>query len=496
MYTVRIHSPLMRSALLFLLWIIAAAAVARAERPNVVLFVCDDLGKQLGCYGDKVARTPNIDRLAAEGLRYNRAFCTTASCSASRSVILTGLHNHANGQYGHTHAYHHFASFAGVPALPVMLASGGYRTARAGKFHVAPEEVYRFEKVLPGHARNGVAMANAAREFIGAADERPFFLYFCTADPHRGGTDKQHPLKPDRFGNDRAYPGVQEQVFDPKEVPVPPWLPDTEATRVELAHYYQAVARADAGLGHLVSVLKQTGKYENTVIIFTADNGPAFPGSKTTLYEPGMNLPLIVRAPGMKRPGTASDTLVAWTDLTPTILDVCQVKPPADTLPLDAVNEEGKPGKSAKRSPFHFHGRSFASTWTDEKPVERPPVFASHTFHEITMYYPMRVLRGERYKLILNLAHQLPYPFASDLQDSAVWQEVLRTKADRLGARDVQAFVHRPRYELYDLQEDPNEVRNLATDPAHKQVFDEMAAQLKKMQETTKDPWITKYEYE
>jgi N-sulfoglucosamine sulfohydrolase len=482
---------------IFLAWLlIVFCATSSAERPNVVLFVCDDLGKQLGSYGDKVARTPNIDQLAREGVRFDRAFCTTASCSASRSVILSGLHNHANGQFGHEHSFHHFASFGGVQSLPVILSRGGYRTARIGKYHVAPEEVYHFDAALPGNARNGVAMANNARAFISAADERPFFLYFCTADPHRGGIDAQHPLKPDRFGNGPVHEGVNEQVFDPKDVPVPSWLTDTAATRAELANYYQAVSRVDAGLGRLIALLKETGKYDNTVIIFTSDNGPAFPGSKTTLYEAGMNLPLIVRAPGMKRAGGTTDTLVSWVDLTPTILDVCHVDAPEEGPPLNSAPDEGGGKRAAKVRPYAFHGRSFSGAWEAEQTLERPPVFASHTFHEITMYYPMRVLRGERYKLILNLAHQLPYPFASDLYESAVWQEVLRTKADKLGKRSVQEFIQRPRYELYDLQQDPDEIHNLATDPAYKSLLEEMSAKLKAVQEQTSDPWIVKYKYE
>ena len=489
-----LHLAAMR--LLLVLVLFAASIAGAAERPNVVLFVCDDLGKQLGCYGDKVARTPNIDQLAKEGVLFNRAFCTTASCSASRSVILSGLHNHANGQFGHQHSFHHFSSFPAVQSLPVVLNKGGYRTARIGKFHVAPEEVYRFETVIPGPARNGAVMADNCRALFEQPDERPFFLYFCTADPHRGGIDKNHPLKPDRFGNGQEYRGVDEQVFDPKSVPVPSWLSDTEATRAELAQYYQSVARVDAGLGKLVALLKETGQYEKTLIIFTADNGPAFPGSKTTLYEPGMCLPLIVRGPGVTRKGAASDALVSWVDLTPTILDVCKVAPPAEGAVLDAIPEDARPGRATRREPYRLHGCSFAGVWNEEAPAPRGPVFASHTFHEITMYYPMRVLRNERYKLILNLAHQLPYPFASDLHESAVWQEVLRTKATQLGARSVQDFVHRPRYELYDLQNDPGELRNLATDPAHQAVFEEMAAKLKGLQKATRDPWVVKYEYE
>jgi N-sulfoglucosamine sulfohydrolase len=165
-----------------------ATSTAAADR-NIVLFVTDDESPTLGCYGDPVAATPAIDALAADGTLFTHAFATTASCSASRSVILSGVHNHANGQYGHQHDFHKFASWHDLVSLslPRALAGVGYRTGRIGKFHVAPEEVYHFEHTIAANERNPVAMAEACRAFVTAADDRPFFLYFATADPHRGG---------------------------------------------------------------------------------------------------------------------------------------------------------------------------------------------------------------------------------------------------------------------------------------------------------------------
>ena len=485
----------MRAFFLLLALHVLGVFASAAEKKNVVLFVCDDLGFQLGCYGDKVARTPNIDGLAREGVRFTRAFCTTASCSPSRSVILTGLQNHANGMYGLEHSTHHFESHGGVLSLPVLLSQGGYRTARIGKYHVAPEEVFHFDAALPGNARNGVAMAENCRPLLAAQDQRPFFLYFCTTDPHRSGINQPPPLKADAFGNGPAYPGVTEQVFDPKEVPVPSWLPDSPECRAELANYYQSIARVDAGLGRLLALLKETGHADDTLILFTSDNGPPWPGAKTTTYEPGLNLPLIVRAPGMKRPGTECSAMVSWVDLTPTILDWCGVKPPAMSAPLIAAGEGGKAPKG-KMQPYTFHGRSFAGVWDEEKPADRGPIFASHTFHEVTMYYPVRVIHTDRYKLSLNLAHELTFPIASDLFEGATWQATLKSGATKYGLRALDSYLHRPQYELYDLQKDPDELNNLTTDPAYKATFDELAAQLKEFQTRTKDPWVIKYEHE
>jgi N-sulfoglucosamine sulfohydrolase len=242
------------------------------KRPNIILLVADDHGRgDLGCYGNSVVKTPNLDQLAAEGVRFTNAFCTTASCSASRSVILSGLYNHYNGQYGHQHAYHHFASFDYVRSLPVLLSRGGYRTARIGKFHVAPDEVYKFDVQLPGNERSAVQMANNCAKFIAEQDDRPFFLYFCTADPHRSGTKAiDSPYQPDRFGNrDQAYPGVAEVKYQPEEVVVPDFLPDIPECRAELAQYYQAVSRVDQGIGRLIEQLKKAGKYDNTILIYS-----------------------------------------------------------------------------------------------------------------------------------------------------------------------------------------------------------------------------------
>lgn len=454
------------------------ASARENNRPNVVLIVSDDHGREtLGCYGNPVIKTPNLDALAAEGVRFTNAFCTTASCSASRSVILSGMYNHANGQYGHQHSYHHFISFENIKTLPVLLTEAGYRTGRIGKYHVAPEDVYKFDVALPGNSRSPVQMAQNCRDFVGASDGKPFFLYFCMSDPHRGGgVADEVPGKPDRFGNKArgGYPGVKEVKYDPKDVIVPSFLPDIPECRAELAQYYQAVSRVDQGVGKLLDVLKQAGKYDNTIVIYISDNGVAFPGAKTTLYEPGMKLPCIVRQPGQKKKDIACDALINFADLAPTILDFAGA--------LSGNNS--------------FQGRSFKSVLDQEHPESWDVTYASHTFHEITMYYPMRVVRQRRYKLIWNIAHRLDYPFASDLWAASTWQATIKAGSKYYGKRTVEAYLHRPKFELYDLENDPHEVKNLTDDPKHAKVLAELKAELKAFQKRTNDPWLLKWEYE
>ncbi len=471
------------------------------SRQNVVLIVADDLGLQLGCYGDPVARTPGIDRLAAEGTRFTRAYCTTASCSASRSVLMTGQHNHTTGHFGHAHGYNHFSTYESVPTLPVMLADAGYRTCCIGKYHLAPEYVYLFDEYRnqgTAGSRNSVVMAQNAREWIQENDQQPFFLYWCSTDPHRGGG-------PDRFANfndnPNKYPGIKPVRYSPEQMQIPPWLPDTEAARAELAEYYQAVSRLDQGVNALLDALVETGHWEDTLIIFLSDNGPPFPAAKTTLYEPGMKLPLIVRDPSQKKRGISTDAMISWVDIAPTILDFCKVTPKTSVRIQPRENRgqiipESTADSRPERTPVGFAGRSFLSAVNGAAADQFREVYASHTFHEITMYYPMRALVQDDFKYIFNIAHQLPYPFASDLHASPTWQATLKSGDPMYGVRTVYSYLHRPRHELYDLNSDPHELVNLANRDEHQARLQNMQQQLQSWQKKTRDPWVLKWEYE
>ena len=473
-----------------------APPISDAGRLNIVLFVADDHGQDTGAYGNRVVKTPHLDALAARGVRFRHAYATTASCSASRSVLLTGLHNHRTAQYGHEHDYSHFQSYDDLQSLPVLLQRGGYRTARIGKFHVAPESTYRFEQVLPGDQRNGVEMAERARAFVAADDPRPFFLYVATADPHRGGgTVDGTPHGPDRFGNrPKGYAGVTEVTYSPGDVVVPAWLPDTPETRAELAQYYQSVSRLDQGVGRLLTVLRDAGVEDRTLVIYLSDHGAAFPGAKTTVYEPGLRSPLIVRHPRATRRGVESQAMVSWVDVTPTILEAAGLEAP--TYRQHILSDEVRAAADLPAN-HGLHGRSFLALTRGETSPGWDEVYASHTFHEIQMYYPMRVVRGRRYKLIWNIAHQLPFPFSTDLWSSAAWQSAWRQgPATRYGVRTVASYVQRPEFELYDLERDPDEAHNLADDPAHGAVLAQHKQKLRDFQARTSDPWVLKWTYQ
>ncbi|MEM9353638.1 MAG: sulfatase [Planctomycetota bacterium] len=439
------------------------------DRPNIVLFVTDDQSPDAGCYGNPVLQTPHLDALAAGGIRFTNAYAVTASCSSSRAAILTGRYPHAIGQYGLQHNQHNFEGFDAVVGLPALLSQAGYRTGLVGKLHVGPAASFPFDERLPANPRSTVAMAEASAEFVAA--DGPFFLLFATTDPHRSSL-REGNLAPDAFGNEQPYPGVTPVEYDPAEVIVPPYLPDTPQCRAELAEYYRSISRVDQGLGRLIELLREAGAYDNTLFIYTSDHGIAMPSAKTNLYEAGLRVPLIVRTPG--RPAGVSDALVSLVDLTPTLVEA-----------------------AGENSQTPSDGRSLMPLLRDETQAVRDRVIGSHSLHEVTGYYPMRSVRGPRYKLIWNLAHDLPYPMAGDLWESSTWQAQLRKGMDaEFGLSTVGKLLHRPEFELYDLQNDPNETQNLADDPAHAATLAELKSELRQMQQQTNDPWLIKWKRE
>lgn len=430
-----------------------SASAKSASRRNVLLYVADDQGMDdAGGLGNSVVHTPGLDALAREGVRFTQAFCTTPSCSPSRSVILSGLHNHANGQYGLAHGYHHFVSQKNIKTLPVLLAGAGYRTVCAGKFHVEPEETYHFAEYVKQAAP--AEMADRCRSLIAADDDRPFFLYFCPTEPHRP------------FHREGSAP------VNPDDIIVPAYLPDTPECRKELAAYYGSIERCDSGLLRLIDILKETGHWDDTLVIYVSDNGAPWPGAKTTLYDPGTRLPCVVRNPILKEKGKTCEAMITWADITPTILDFA-----------GAVPEN-----------YPFHGHSFLPALENGSEEKWDEVFLSHTFHEVTMYYPMRCVRTRRYKLIWNIAYPLEFPFASDLWGSDTWQATLKSGTTTYGKRAVDAYLHRPEFELYDLQNDPDETVNLAGKPEHEETVETLKAKLREYQQRTKDPWILKWD--
>jgi N-sulfoglucosamine sulfohydrolase len=458
-----LHRPFVQCARFATLLMVLIGCAARAETRNVLLIVADDQGRDLGIYGNPVLRTPNLDALAARGTLFTNAFATVSSCSPSRSVIYTGLYSHSNGMYGLAHDVHNQHLLPSVRTLPQYLKAAGYRTGLVGKKHILPESALPFDEELaperPGN-RDVAFMAGEARKFIARSAGKPFLLIVGYSDPHRA---------PQNFGNTRVWPSVARATYDPAKVVIPAHLPDLPEVRRDLAQYYESVSRLDSGVGLLLDVLRQTKHEGDTLVIYLSDNGRAFPGAKTTLYDEGIHLPLIVASPTQSKRSVRNNAMVSWVDIAPTILDWAGVPAPKEQ---------------------QLAGRTILPILEQTDPSGWDRVFASHGFHEIQQYYPMRALRTREYKYILNIAAPLEFPIAGDIASSPTWQAVAAQPGVGLGARTVQAFLHRPVEELYDLRKDPSEVRNLADDPAHREVLERMRKEMARFRAETHDPWL------
>lgn len=447
-----------------------AAAVSATPAPliaaptgrhrNVLLLISDDQGLDLGIYGTPI-RTPRLDRLAREGAYFTQGYAAVSSCSPSRAVINTGLYTHQNGMYGLQHDVHHQSLLDGIETLPAMLRRAGFATALVGKKHVGPDRAFPYEAELVPE-RSGIRdvreLATAASSFIRSTDDRPFFVTVAYSDPHRAAVD---------YGNDRKWPGVQPVAYDPRKVPIPRHLPDLPAVRHDLAEYYESLSRLDTGVGMLLDDLAATGRADDTLVIFLSDNGRPFPAAKTNLYDPGLHLPLIVRAPGLG--SGRNDAIVSWVDVAPTVLEWTGVAAP---------------------TAYPLSGRSLLPLVGKRDDPARDAVFASHDFHEINQYYPMRSIRTRTHSYILNIAHPLVYPIAGDVAGSESWKAIVADPTIRLGRRTQAAYLKRPAEELYDLTRDPDELTNLADDPALADIKAALAKRLHDMRAATKDPWL------
>lgn len=291
-----------------------AAASASADRPNIVIFILDDVGQaDVGAFGNAVVRTPNIDRLAAEGMRFDNAFLTTSSCSPSRASILTGLYPSATGAPNLGDPVP-----ADITSLPQLLRQAGYYTASVGKWHLGEPFKSHFERVVEPHEESGAAdwLPELARRPL----NKPFFFWLASKDAHE-------PFD--------WYPPLLRQ--DPAKLVVPVYAEDSAFTRQVMAGYYDEIARADASIGHVIDFLRTQHLLDNTLVIVLSDNGSIIGGAKTTLYDEGLKTPLVMRFPRAMRSGLANRQIVSEVDLMPTILALAGLSPVPDTPGVSLV---------------------------------------------------------------------------------------------------------------------------------------------------------------
>jgi uncharacterized sulfatase len=434
----------------------AAAATVETpstRHPNIVLLLADDqTWSDSGAYGNRRVPTPNLDRLAAAGMRFDAAFTATAMCAPTRQQLFTGLYPVRSGAYPN-----HAVVKDGTRSVVHAFRDLGYRVGLTGKTHIGPPQSFPFEVI--GDLREGGLIEpdlDAAAAFIARDASQPFFLVVASNSPHAPWT----------HGDASA--------FDRRELEVPRWLADTPQTREALARYYAEITHFDGQVGAILDALDRAGRADDTLVVYTSEQGASLPFAKWTLYDSGIKTAFVVRWPGHIAPGTATRAMIAYVDVMPTLL-------------------EAAGGPSAV--PSGLDGKSFLAVLLGTTDQHRDHVFGVHTNRGIIAGsdYPIRSVRSARHKLILNLlpeneyANVLTTPRGRELLDS--WRAAGEA-GDAHAAARYASYLRRPAVELYDLVEDPFEQRNLAGDPALAAVEKELAARLETWMREQRDGGI------
>ncbi len=444
-------------------------SVTNETKTNILLITADDLNwDSVGVYGSPVTgSTPNIDRLATEGIRFNHAHVTIAVCTPNRSVLMSGRYPHLSGGEGF-----HRLSLDGVPILPALLRTEGYTVGILDKVqHSTPYEDFSWDTALEtelGFGRNPEAFYQHAKTFVeGASDGgRPFFLMANSRDPHRPfyGND------PDSYYS-AAVPAVApSDTFTSDDIVVPGFLPDLTDVRTEVAEYYSSVRRLDDTVGRLLDVLDDTGVAENTIVMFLSDHGMSFPFAKANVYFNSTRTPWIVRWPGVIQSGSVdTEHFISSIDLLPTILDAIGADIPA------GVN-----------------GKTFLPLLRGEEQDDRDQVFTQ--FHETfaRSALPMRSVQNAQFGYIYSHWSDGIKEYGSESQKGRTWDAM---KAEAAGDEDLAArtrlYSYRVPEELYDYQSDPNALENLIDDADYADDLESLRTGLEEWMVETNDPLLS-----
>jgi arylsulfatase A-like enzyme len=423
-----------------------AAGLVTGQKPNFIIFIADDVSwDDLGCYGNTVVKTPNIDRLAREGIKFNNAFLTASSSSPSRCSIITGRYPHSTGAA----ELHTLLPYDQIP-FPLLLKENGYYTAQAGKWHFGPSVHRAFDRHtdVNGSDNGDGGEKNWIRFLRERPRDKPFFFWFASMDAHR-------PWGADTF----------RITHDPLKIRVPVYLADTPETRQDLASYYNEISRFDYYIGRIRAELEKEGDLENTVIIVMADNGRPFPRCKTRVYDSGMKTPFIVSWPaGLKKKGAETSSLVSSIDIAPTLLQLAGIK------------ETGK-----------TQGISFVSILQNPNAESRKEIFSEHNWHDYEAHE--RMVRTKEFLYVLNSRPALTNCGPADSKQSPS-QAALNKIRDKGHLTQAQADIFispRPYEELYDLKSDPDQLLNIASMTQYLGKLNVMREKLRKWQDDTGD---------
>ncbi len=411
------------------------------KKPNFIVIIADDLGAtDLGTYGHPVIKTPNIDQLAKAGLQFNQAFLTTSSCSASRASILTGLYPHSTGA-PNLHEE--------IPADRLLvthyLHQAGYYTAAIGKWHIGEQVRSQFDRSIDdGDDTKGDI--HWLEELRNRPKDQPFFFWLASKDPHV----PYDALKPDG-------------PYQPDKSVITPLMFDGPGARDNIAQYYTEISHLDQSVGRVIAELTTQGVLDNTYVIFLSDNGASMPRAKTTLYDTGLQTPLIIRGPGVVA-GKQSDSLVSSLDIMPMVLSLAGI-----------------------HSANAMQGLSFERVLSSPATAHRQYIFAEQHAHGFPIN--KRAVRSESYLYIKNIGENKVNCLLEVQPMGKELTEAYRNKQ----LNEVQSICYRkknPAEELFDVKNDHWQVNNLAADPAHAAVLDEMRKQLADYAKQTADEGV------
>ncbi len=462
--------------LLFLITMLCEISVVSAQDskkekikpPNIVLIIADDMAWDDSLpYGNEGIKTPNLQRMADEGMRFDNAFLTTSSCSPSRASIITGMYPNNTGA-----DELHWTVPADRVTFVEALKANGYWTGAAGKWHLGEDLKDRFDEVmevdtsgfqlpsgeagkagkfvetLEGEAQSGCGDWLALMEK--RSSKKPFFLWLAALDPHR---PYHEGILPDDSGH------------DPKDIAVAPYHPDTPEVRADYVQYYDEISRLDKYVGLVLDQLVEDKVADNTMVLFFSDNGRPFPRDKTTLYDSGIKTPWLVWWPGKVKAGSVCSRLVSSVDIAPTALDLAGIR----------EREES------------FEGRSFKRLLENPDGAIREFVFAEKNWHDFEDH--ARAVRNERYKYIRNYYDDLPLTPPADAVRSPTYEALLAYRdAGKLLPHQMSCFkTPRSKEELYDTVADPFELHNLAGDERYDPVLKAMREGLFEWEERSGD---------
>jgi len=444
--------------------------------PNILIVTADDLAyNSVGAYGCKVPDiTPNIDKLAEQGIRFTHAHVNTAVCQPCRQSLLTGRFPHNNGSEGFEPINHD------VPTLPEQLKSIGYVNGILGKeIHHQPVERFFWDYIpfkterdsvwRKGHSRNPALFYRYSAQFFKTAKDqkKPFFLIANSHDPHRPFVGSRNDTL--TWGDN--MPPVSRQ-FTPDEIEMLGYLPGIEKVRKEVAQYYGSVYRCDQNIGAVLKALQESGLEENTLVIFLSDHGAAFPFSKAQCYLNSTQTPLIVKWPGKITPGSVdSSHFVTGIDLMPTIMEIAG-------LPLIPK----------------LDGQNFLPLLFNEEQKNRD--YAYTTFYQIfaKIRYPMRCIQNKDFGYIYNFWSDHQIEISGDATGGLTWRAMIKAaETDPEVARRVELFKYRVSEEFYHFKEDPDGLNNLANDAAYTDELKKFRKKMLEMMKKYNDPACEAY---